>query len=108
MAFWVYIMANKRNGTTYVGHTDKLYVRTLQHRDDTYGGYTAAYGCKLLVWAEEHPSRESAFTRERRLKEWKRPWKLRLIEENNPTWRYLFDEMFRVGKDPDEWEPPSD
>lgn len=77
MAFWTYIMASRRNGTTYVGHTDNLYVRTLQHRDGTFDGHTKKYGCKRLVWAEPHATRHDAFTRERRIKEWRRAWKLR-------------------------------
>ena len=108
MAFWVYIMANQRNGTTYVGHSDNLYVRTLQHRDGTFDGHTSKYGCKRLVWAEPHATRHDAFTRERRIKEWRRSWKLRLIEQTNPTWRDLFDEIFREGQDPENWEPPTD
>jgi putative endonuclease len=106
LPFWVYIVASSRNGTIYVGHTDDLYVRTLQHRDGTFEGFTKRYGCKVLVWAEEHDTRDSAFKRERAIKEWRRAWKLRLIEEANPTWRDLFDEMFQVGVDADQWTPP--
>lgn len=105
-SFWVYIVANRRNGTIYTGHTDNLYARTLQHRDGTFGGFTARYGCKALVWAEEHPTREAAFQRVRAIKEWRRAWKLDLIEAENPTWRDLFDEMFRVGVDAKSWALP--
>jgi putative endonuclease len=91
IGFWVYIMANKRNGTTYVGQTDDLARRVFQHREGNGSDYTRKYGCKTLVWAEWHETRGGAFLRERRIKEWKRPWKLRLIEEKNPTWSDMLD-----------------
>ncbi len=86
IGFWVYIMANRRNGTIYVGQTDSLGRRIQQHREGVGAVYTRKYGCKTLVWAEWHETRAGAFLREQRIKAWKRPWKLRLIEENNPTW----------------------
>ena len=87
VGFWVYIMANHRNGAIYTGHTDDLGARVHQHRNGTLGGFTKQYGCKTLVWAEWHETRDGAFRRERRIKEWRRSWKLLLIEERNPTWR---------------------
>ena len=91
IGFWVYIMASKRNGTTYVGQTDDLGRRVHQHRNGTGSDYTRKYGCKTLVWAEWHETRAGAFQRERRIKEWNRPWKLRLIEEKNPTWADMLE-----------------
>ena len=89
--FWVYIMASRRNGTIYTGSTDNLWVRVQQHRKGTFGGFTGRYGCKILVWAEWHETRAGAFRRERRIKEWRRSWKLMLIEERNPTWRDMLE-----------------
>lgn len=90
--FWVYIMANRRNGAIYIGHTDNLWQRVQQHRNVTFDGFTRKYGCKTLVWAERYETRHGAFLRERRIKEWRRSWKLLLIEERNPTWRDMLDD----------------
>ena len=92
MAFFVYILASKRNGTLYVGLTDDLTKRIWQHRNDLIPGFTQQYGVKTLVWYESHESRESAFARERRLKKWNRAWKLALIEKENPNWQDLWTE----------------
>ena len=93
MAFWVYIVANGRNGTIYTGHTDDLHKRMYQHREEVFDGFTRRYGCKTLVWFERHDTRHAAFRRERAIKEWRRSWKLLLIEQDNPTWRDLFPEI---------------
>jgi putative endonuclease len=93
MAFFVYILASKRNGTLYIGMTDDLVKRVWQHRNDVIPGFTQRYGAKTLVWYELHDSRESAFTRERQMKKWNRNWKLELIEQANPSWRDLWDEI---------------
>jgi putative endonuclease len=61
----------------------------LQHKTGAFPGFTRKHGVKMLVWFEEHGSRESAFTRERQLKKWNRQWKLKLIERENPQWRDL-------------------
>lgn len=87
--FYVYIMTNKRNGTLYIGHTDDLHKRVAEHKDKTFGGFTAKYGCDHLVWYQEFPTREEAFKRERQLKKWNREWKLDLIEAFNPQWEDL-------------------
>jgi putative endonuclease len=93
MSFWVYMLASSRNGTLYAGMTDDLVRRVWQHRSGTLSGFTQKYGIKLLVWYEQHETRESAFQRERQIKKWNRAWKLKLIEEANPAWRDLFDEL---------------
>ena len=93
MAFYVYILASKRNGTLYTGSTDDLARRVWEHREKVIPGFTAKYGVRLLVWCEEHDSRESAFTRERRIKEWKRAWKVELIERRNPAWTDLYETL---------------
>ena len=93
MSFFVYMLANQRNGTLYIGMTDDLPRRVWQHRTGAVPGFTSRYDVKLLVWHEAHESRESAFTRERQLKKWNRGWKLRLIETGNPDWRDLWDDL---------------
>lgn len=91
--FYTYIVASQRNGTIYTGSTDNLVKRMYEHRDKIRRGFTAKYGVSILVWFEQHESREAAFKRERQIKEWRRSWKLRLIEERNPTWRDLYPEI---------------
>ena len=86
MAFYVYIVASKRNGTLYIGMTDELLKRAWQHRNGIIAGFTRDYDVKYLVWYEVHETRESAILRERRMKKWNRAWKLELIEESNPDW----------------------
>lgn len=90
MAFYAYIVANARNGVIYPGSTDDLSARIWQHKTKALPGFTARYGCDRLVWYEVHETRESAFQRERQIKEWRRSWKLLLIEESNPTWADLY------------------
>ena len=89
MSFWVYILASRRNGTLYTGHTDNLPKRVGQHQDEDLPGFTSKYGVKMLVWFEEHATRDSARNRERQIEEWRRAWKLRLIEMTNPDWKDL-------------------
>jgi putative endonuclease len=93
MSFYTYIVASRRNGTIYIGSTDNLVQRVFDHKQRTRPGFTSRYDCTLLVWYEAHETREAAFRRERRLKEWRRSWKLMLIEERNPTWRDLYDDL---------------
>ena len=94
MAFYTYIVASSRNGTLYTGSTDSLIVRTAQHRNKVFKGFTAKYGCATLVWYEWHETRHAAFVRERQIKKWNRVWKLELIEKTNSGWRDLFDDLF--------------
>ena len=91
MAFFVYILASRRNGTLYVGMTDDLARRIGEHREGRLPGFTRDYDVKTLVWSEPHETRDSAFMRERQIKKWRRAWKLRLIEETNPDWLDLVD-----------------
>ena len=90
MAFFTYILASRRNGTLYTGSTDDLIKRVSEHRDKLRPGFTSRYGIALLVWYEVHETRDAAFVRERQIKEWKRVWKLELIERKNPVWADLF------------------
>jgi putative endonuclease len=93
VSFWTYILASQRNGTLYAGSTDDLARRIHEHRTKAFDGFTAEYGVARLVWCEQHETREAAFTRERRIKKWNRPWKLALIERFNPAWRDLLEDV---------------
>ena len=86
----VYILASRRNGTLYVGVTSDLVKRVWEHRNDVIPGFTLRYGVHTLVWFEQHETMESAISREKAIKEWKRRWKLELIEQMNPNWRDLY------------------
>jgi len=89
----VYILASKRNGTLYVGVTSDLVKRIWQHREGVVDGFSKRYTVKSLVWYELHDNMESAIMREKRIKQWKRAWKLELIEKTNPQWLDLWDEI---------------
>ena len=82
----VYILASRRHGTLYVGVTSDLLGRIHQHRTKCFTGFTAAYGVDRLVWYEDHGSIEAAILREKRIKKWRREWKIALIEAANPQW----------------------
>ena len=86
----VYMLASARNGTLYVGVTSDLVKRIWQHRNDVVEGFTRRYGVHDLVWYELHGTMEAAIVREKRIKGWRRGWKLRLIEEGNADWADLY------------------
>ena len=90
MAFFCYIVASKRRGTIYIGQTDSLTVRIGQHKNKSLPGFTFRYGCDRLVWFSVHDTREGAKAMERKLKLWRRDWKLQLIETSNPDWCDLY------------------
>lgn len=87
------MLASRKNGTLYVGVTSDLVQRVWQHKNDLADGFTKQYGVHLLVWYEMHATMEAAIAREKAIKEWKRAWKLALIEADNPQWRDLYDEI---------------
>ena len=89
--FFVYMLASRRNGTLYIGHTEHLAVRVRQHKTGERSGFAHRYGATRLVWYELHDRREDALTRERQMKKWNRAWKIRLIEETNPDWEDLYE-----------------
>jgi putative endonuclease len=89
----VYIMANRRNGTLYVGVTSNLPQRAWLHRAGSVAGFTKRYGCKMLVWYELHATMPNAIAREKQIKGGSRQKKLALIESLNPSWRDLFEEL---------------
>ena len=90
MSGFVYMMASRRNGTIYIGSTSNLVQRVWQHRRGLIDGFTKEQGCTLLVWFEAHESIYSARGREVQMKEWQRAWKVRRIEDMNPSWDDLF------------------
>nr|WP_295111745.1 GIY-YIG nuclease family protein [uncultured Caulobacter sp.] len=86
----VYIMANQRLGTLYIGATGYLNRRIWERREGLIPGFTKKYGLKRLVWHEPHDDMGAAFQRERSLKRWPRQWKINLIERENPDWDDLY------------------
>ena len=86
----VYIMASKRNGTLYVGVTSDLLKRAHEHREGLVPGFSSKYGCKILVWYEQHATMVDAITREKQIKAGNRKKKLALIEALNPDWDDLY------------------
>ena len=89
----VYILASQRNGTIYAGVTSDLVKRVWEHKNDLVEGFTKKYRVHTLVWYEAHETMDAAITRERQMKEWKRRWKLELIERTNPDWRDLYADV---------------
>src|SRR6185437_5909532 len=89
----VYILASRRKGTLYVGVTSDLARRVWEHRSGAVSGFTRDYEVYTLVFAEVHETMESAILREKRIKKWRRAWKLELIERDNPQWRDLYEEL---------------
>jgi len=87
--YYVYILANKRNGTIYIGFTDDLQRRIREHKEGSVSGFTARYNVHKLMYYEEFKNSNDAFLRERRMKKWKRTWKIQLIEKENPQWHDL-------------------
>ena len=90
-SYYVYILASQRNGTLYTGVTGDLTHRVWEHREKLLKGFTAKYDVTRLVWYEEHGEIDQAILREKRIKRWRRDWKLRLIEAENPQWLDLYE-----------------
>jgi putative endonuclease len=93
MNCFVYMMASSRNGTLYVGVTSDLVKRVFQHKNDVADGFTKKYRVHDLVWFESTPSIEEAVRKEKQIKDWKRAWKIELIEKENPEWRDLYADI---------------
>ncbi len=89
----VYILTNQRNGTLYIGVKSNLIKRVWQHKNEVAEGFTKKYKLNCLVWYEPHATMESAITREKALKYWQRIWKIRIIEQMNPEWLDLYNEV---------------
>ena len=95
--FYVYIVTSQKTGTLYIGHTDDIHRRAWQHKTGAIPGFSKKYGCRRLVWFETFPTRDEAKTRERQMKNWRRQWKIELIEKTNPEWRDLMEDEFPIG-----------
>nr|WP_018699185.1 GIY-YIG nuclease family protein [Amorphus coralli] len=93
MAFYVYMLASRRNRTFYVGMTDDLARRIYEHKTGALPGFTRTHRVKTLVWYEVHDSREAAFIRERQIKKWRREWKIALVPQQNGEWRDLYETL---------------
>ena len=93
MTAYIYILANRKRGTLYIGVTNDLVRRTHEHREGAADGFTKRYGIKQLMHFETFDDITSAIEREKSLKRWHRPWKFALIEKDNPEWRDLFAEI---------------
>ena len=92
----VYIMAKRYRSTIYVGVTSALWNRVGEHKEERFDGFTKKYGLKTLVWYEHYTSMEAATRREKLLKKWHRDWKFRIIEQMNPDWLDLHDNIDTV------------
>ena len=90
VTYYVYLLANRRHGTLYIGVTNDLSRRVNEHKAKATAGFTARYGVDRLVWYETYERIEEAIAREKSIKKWRRDWKLRLIEEMNPGWSDLY------------------
>ena len=88
-----YILASRKNGTLYVGVTSDLVKRVWEHKNDFVEGFTRKYEVHNLVWYEAHDTMASAIVHEKRIKEWRRQWKIELIEKENPAWVDLYDQV---------------
>ena len=91
--YYVYIICNKRNGTLYTGITSNLIKRIWQHKNGLVEGFSKRYNTKILVYFEAHKDVEEAILREKRIKKWKREWKINLIEKNNPKWDDIYQTL---------------
>ena len=89
----VYMLASQRHGTLYIGVTSNIVQRMYQHREGLADGFTKQYGVKMLVWYELHATMDSAISKEKAMKEWKRAWKIARIETINPTWQDLYESL---------------
>ena len=95
MTAYVYILASHKKGTLYIGVTNDLVRRSLEHRQETVEGFTKKYGVKQLVYFETFDDITTAIAHEKKLKRWRRDWKLALIEKDNTDWRDLFETITR-------------
>ena len=90
----VYLLTSRRNGTLYTGVTSCLGKRVWEHKQHLVAGFTSKYDVTRLVWYEQHETMYAAIQREKAIKNWKRAWKLELIESVNPEWRDLSEELY--------------
>jgi len=93
MTYYVYILSSRQRGTLYVGVTNDLVRRAYEHREGRVDGFTKTPGVNTLVFFEPRDEIEQAIAHEKRLKRWRRAWKVQLIERDNPDWRDLYDDL---------------
>ncbi len=93
-AYFVYILASKKNGTLYIGVTNNLVRRVYEHKNNLNPGFTSKYNVHRLVYYEETQDVNTALNREKQLKKWRRRWKINLIEKENPEWNDLCEGLF--------------
>ena len=91
--YYIYILANKKNGSLYIGFTDNILRRIWQHKSKLIKGFTSKYNIENLVYLESYDNPIDGIKREKQLKKWKRSWKIKLIEENNPDWEDLYNKI---------------
>ncbi len=98
MKYCVYIITNKKNGVLYIGKTKRLRTRIYQHKTKVHpNAFSARYNLRMLVYFEEFKSENDARLREKRMKKWNRAWKIELIEQSNPNWKDLYEDLkFKV------------
>ena len=92
-SYWLYILASKRNGTLYIGVTNNIARRVYEHKENLIKGFTQLYNITKLVYTEEFYNVNDAIHREKCIKKWNRGWKIKLIEEQNPSWNDLYESI---------------
>lgn len=93
--YYVYILTSKKNTVLYTGITNDLVKRVYEHKQNLISGFTKKYNVHKLVYYEQYNDVYEAITREKRIKEWKRQWKIELIEKSNPNWKDLYNDLIR-------------
>ena len=93
MNYYIYILASKRNGTLYIGITNNLLARLIEHKQKINNGFTSKYNVTKLVWYDYCEDVRDIINREKQIKKWNRKWKLKLIESSNPEWKDLYYEI---------------
>ena len=93
--YYVYLTASRKHGTLYLGVTNDLIRRIYEHKSKAISGFTSRYNVVRLVWYEVYDDPTNAIAREKDIKKWRRNWKIRLIEEDNPDWNDLYSSITR-------------
>jgi putative endonuclease len=91
--YYLYILSSKRNGTLYIGVTNSMIRRIYEHKHDLVDGFTKKYSVHNLVYYETYDNINTAISREKEMKKWRRKDKIDLIEKENPNWRDLYEEL---------------
>lgn len=91
--YYVYIITNKKDGTLYIGRTENIVKRIYEHKNGLMAGFSKKYNLKMLIHVESYENKDDAAHREKSMKAWKRQWKIELIENNNPNWQDLYNQI---------------